>query len=178
MQAIILAAGMGKRLGEYTQDNTKCMLEVNGIKLIDRALATLHDINVSRDIADADGPHAHRNDFASEIVDGHSITHLEILIKYKGYAGKYVRDKRLRSKTQDDSGYPCTYKDGSGIHTDLHKRVHDAREPDQEDEDAADHTKNSRGPVLLEFNAKQQFHKKRDHKRRRKDYKQPYKAMQ
>lgn len=26
MQAIILAAGMGRRLGEYTKDNTKCML--------------------------------------------------------------------------------------------------------------------------------------------------------
>jgi histidinol-phosphate/aromatic aminotransferase/cobyric acid decarboxylase-like protein/choline kinase len=48
MQAIILAAGMGKRLGEYTQDNTKCMLKVNGIRLIDRALATLNDIGVSR----------------------------------------------------------------------------------------------------------------------------------
>ena len=48
MQAIILAAGMGKRLGEYTHENTKCMLEVNGIKLIDRALACLHGINVSR----------------------------------------------------------------------------------------------------------------------------------
>lgn len=48
MQAVILAAGMGKRLGEYTKDNTKCMLEVNGIKLIDRALSTLHEINVSR----------------------------------------------------------------------------------------------------------------------------------
>lgn len=48
MQAIILAAGMGKRLGEYTHDNTKCMLEVNGEKLIDRALSCLHDINVSR----------------------------------------------------------------------------------------------------------------------------------
>ncbi len=48
MQAIILAAGMGKRLGEYTQDNTKCMLEVNGIKLIDRALATLNEVGVSR----------------------------------------------------------------------------------------------------------------------------------
>ena len=48
MQAIILAAGMGKRLGEYTHDNTKCMLEVNGVKLIDRALACLHDIGVSR----------------------------------------------------------------------------------------------------------------------------------
>lgn len=48
MQAIILAAGMGKRLGEYTYDNTKCMLEVNGIRLIDRALACLNDIKVSR----------------------------------------------------------------------------------------------------------------------------------
>ena len=35
MQAIILAAGMGRRLGELTQNNTKCMLEVNGIRLID-----------------------------------------------------------------------------------------------------------------------------------------------
>ena len=48
MHAIILAAGMGKRLGEYTHDNTKCMLEVNGVRLIDRALETLHEIGVSR----------------------------------------------------------------------------------------------------------------------------------
>jgi histidinol-phosphate/aromatic aminotransferase/cobyric acid decarboxylase-like protein len=48
MQSIILAAGMGKRLGEYTQDNTKCMLEVNGVRLIDRALETLHEVGVSR----------------------------------------------------------------------------------------------------------------------------------
>lgn len=48
MQAIILAAGMGKRLGEYTQDNTKCMLEVNGVRLIDRALSSFYDAGVSR----------------------------------------------------------------------------------------------------------------------------------
>ncbi len=48
MQAIILAAGMGKRLGIYTQDNTKCMLKVNGVRLIDRALATLKEVGVSR----------------------------------------------------------------------------------------------------------------------------------
>ncbi len=35
-------------MGEYTQNNTKCMLKVNGIRLIDRALATLHAIGVSR----------------------------------------------------------------------------------------------------------------------------------
>lgn len=48
MQAIILAAGMGKRLGEYTHDNTKCMLEVNGVKLIDRVLESLKNVQISR----------------------------------------------------------------------------------------------------------------------------------
>ena len=41
MQAIILAAGMGKRLGERTKDNTKCMVQVNGGRLIDRMLTQL-----------------------------------------------------------------------------------------------------------------------------------------
>ncbi|MBO5971559.1 MAG: aminotransferase class I/II-fold pyridoxal phosphate-dependent enzyme [Alistipes sp.] len=41
MQAIILAAGMGRRLGELTNNNTKCMLEVNGVRLIDRTLETI-----------------------------------------------------------------------------------------------------------------------------------------
>ena len=39
---------MGKRLGEKTKDNTKCMLEVNGIRLIDRVLEYLHRLQVSR----------------------------------------------------------------------------------------------------------------------------------
>ena len=38
MQAIILAAGMGKRLKELTHNNTKCMIKVNGKTLIDRML--------------------------------------------------------------------------------------------------------------------------------------------
>ena len=41
MQAIILAAGMGRRLGELTRDNTKCMVPVNGTPLIDRLLTQL-----------------------------------------------------------------------------------------------------------------------------------------
>lgn len=48
MQAIILAAGMGKRLGEYTKENTKCMVPVNGTPLIDRALEQLSLLNLSR----------------------------------------------------------------------------------------------------------------------------------
>ena len=48
MQAIILAAGMGKRLGELTQNNTKCMVPVNGTPLIDRLLNQLKDFNLNR----------------------------------------------------------------------------------------------------------------------------------
>lgn len=48
MQAIILAAGMGKRLGEYTKNNTKCMVPVNGIPLIDRALGQLSKFDLNR----------------------------------------------------------------------------------------------------------------------------------
>lgn len=48
MQAIILAAGMGKRLGEYTKDNTKCMLPVNGERLIDRTLTILCHLHIKK----------------------------------------------------------------------------------------------------------------------------------
>lgn len=48
MQAIILAAGMGKRLGEYTKENTKCMVPVNGVRLIDRLLGQLSRLDLNR----------------------------------------------------------------------------------------------------------------------------------
>lgn len=48
MQAIILAAGMGRRLGELTKNNTKCMVEVNGITLIDRMLNQLSRLPLNR----------------------------------------------------------------------------------------------------------------------------------
>ncbi len=48
MQAIILAAGMGKRLGEYTKNNTKCMVPVNGVPLIDRMLRQLSELALKR----------------------------------------------------------------------------------------------------------------------------------
>lgn len=48
MQAIILAAGMGKRLGEYTRNNTKCMVPVNGTPLIDRLLSQLSRLGLRR----------------------------------------------------------------------------------------------------------------------------------
>ena len=48
MQAIILAAGMGKRLGEFTKENTKCMVQVNGECIIDRLLTQLTALPLER----------------------------------------------------------------------------------------------------------------------------------
>lgn len=45
MQAIILAAGMGKRLKALTKNNTKCMIKVNDVSLIDRML---HQIDAKK----------------------------------------------------------------------------------------------------------------------------------
>lgn len=48
MQGLILAAGMGKRLKELTQNNTKCMIKVNGVTLIERMLRQLDSLNLTR----------------------------------------------------------------------------------------------------------------------------------
>jgi histidinol-phosphate/aromatic aminotransferase/cobyric acid decarboxylase-like protein/GTP:adenosylcobinamide-phosphate guanylyltransferase len=48
MQALMLAAGMGKRLAKYTQNNTKCMVPVAGKKLIDRAIESLKIAGINR----------------------------------------------------------------------------------------------------------------------------------
>ena len=50
MQGLILAAGMGKRLKELTQDNTKCMVKVNGVRLIDRVLSQLAKLGLKRTV--------------------------------------------------------------------------------------------------------------------------------
>lgn len=48
MQALMLAAGMGKRLGKYTNNNTKCMVEVAGEKLIDRAIDAVVEAGITK----------------------------------------------------------------------------------------------------------------------------------
>ena len=41
---------MGRRLGELTNDNTKCMLEVNGTRLINRTLDAIAAVGIKRAI--------------------------------------------------------------------------------------------------------------------------------
>ncbi len=48
MQALMLAAGMGKRLGKYTDDNTKCMVKVAGKRLIDYAVEAIIEAKINK----------------------------------------------------------------------------------------------------------------------------------
>ena len=48
MQSIIFAAGMGKRLKDLTANNTKCMVKVNGVTMIERMLRQLDELNLNR----------------------------------------------------------------------------------------------------------------------------------
>ncbi len=48
MQALILAAGMGKRLRNLTANNTKCMIRVNGVTLVERMLKQLDRFQLER----------------------------------------------------------------------------------------------------------------------------------
>ena len=47
MQAIIPAAGMGRRLKELTKNHAKCMIEINGVTLIERMLRQLDRLKLS-----------------------------------------------------------------------------------------------------------------------------------
>ncbi len=78
MQAVILAAGMGKRLGELTRNSTKCMVKVGGKRLIEHALDALAAESVGRAV----------------LVTGHGAEELRSFLgtSYKGIALEYVHN--------------------------------------------------------------------------------------
>jgi histidinol-phosphate/aromatic aminotransferase/cobyric acid decarboxylase-like protein/choline kinase len=48
MQALMLAAGMGKRLGAYTNNQTKCMVKVGGKTLLEHAADALRQAGIKK----------------------------------------------------------------------------------------------------------------------------------
>jgi len=76
LQGLILAAGVGRRLGELTADRPKAMVEVAGRTLIERAIDSLAQLGVSRIV----------------LVVGHKAERLMMLIgdSYKGIPVIYV----------------------------------------------------------------------------------------
>lgn len=77
MQAIILAAGMGKRLKELTNNNTKCMVEVNGVKLIDRMLGQLSKLGLSKAVLVTGYQGQKLRDYVGTSVNGMPIDYID-----------------------------------------------------------------------------------------------------
>ena len=48
MQAMMLAAGMGRRMKKYTKHHTKCMIEVGGKTLLERVVEALQDAGIEK----------------------------------------------------------------------------------------------------------------------------------
>lgn len=48
MQALMLAAGMGRRLGKYTEAMTKCMISVGGRTLLERTVEALKEAGIRK----------------------------------------------------------------------------------------------------------------------------------
>lgn len=83
MQAIILAAGMGKRLGELTKGNTKCMVKVNGISLIDRVMNQLSNQPLNKVIIVIGYKGQELKEYVGSKYNGMPIEYIENPIYYK-----------------------------------------------------------------------------------------------
>ena len=69
MQAIIMAAGKGSRLGNLTEDKPKSFLEINGIKLIEYNIALLHAYGI-KDIIIVTGYQTEKMEEFAQTIEG------------------------------------------------------------------------------------------------------------
>ena len=102
MQAIILAAGMGKRLKDLTRDNTKCMVKVNGVSLIDRVLHQLEKFHLSRIVIVVGYEGEKLKDFISSFDIETPVCYVENPIYYKTnniYSLMLAKDYLLKEDT-------------------------------------------------------------------------------
>lgn len=69
MQAIIMAAGKGSRLGDLTENKPKSFMEIKGFKMIEYNISMLHAFGI-RDIIIVTGYQSERFDELTEKIDG------------------------------------------------------------------------------------------------------------
>ena len=83
MHAVVLAAGMGRRLGTLTESDTKCMVQFLGAPLIDRMLDALADAGVSNIV----------------LVVGHGADGLKLHVKdnWRGVPVEYIENREYET---------------------------------------------------------------------------------
>ena len=102
MQVIILAAGMGNRLGELTQNKTKCMVEVNGRPLINRSLDVLAKLKIERIVLVVGYQAAGLKNYLGDTYNGVPIAYVENSI-YEDTNNIYSLYLAKKYLEQDDS---------------------------------------------------------------------------
>lgn len=68
---------MGRRLGELTNNNTKCMLEVNGVRLVDRTLDILAELGIDNVVLVVGYKAQNVKDAVGDSYKGMKITYVE-----------------------------------------------------------------------------------------------------
>jgi len=59
MKVILLAAGSGTRLGHYTKEIPKALVDINGQSILERQITLFRDLSIS-DITIVTGPHSEK----------------------------------------------------------------------------------------------------------------------
>lgn len=102
MQAIILAAGMGKRLGELTLNDTKCMVQVDGVRLIERTLRILDRKKLNRIILVVGYQYEHLVEFVDSLNINTPIEYIVNDVYYKTnniFSLALAKDKMVEDDT-------------------------------------------------------------------------------
>ena len=93
---------MGKRLGEYTKHNTKCMVPVNGTPLIDRVLKQLSELSLNRVVIVIGYEGQKLKDYIGENTNGLKIEYVNNPVYDKTnniYSLSLAKDKLLEDDT-------------------------------------------------------------------------------
>jgi len=115
MKAIIVAAGIGSRLGEFAKNTPKSLIDINGQSILERQISVFKKLGIS-DITVIIGPHAEKftfknisfiqdknyleHDILSSLMLARSIMHDDIIISY----GDVIFDEHVLQSLINFSG--------------------------------------------------------------------------
>ena len=103
-KAILIAAGMGKRLGEHTEYRPKCLVEVAGRSMINRALDGLRSVGVNKFVII-------RGYLGSVLMDALSDEPGISFIENQDYARNNILLSLMHAESEMDGGFYCSYSD-------------------------------------------------------------------